>query len=91
MENMNNVAEVANVVEETVVATSPLKKVTPGQGTLLGFAAVGVISTGYFLYKGGKWAISKIKAKATSKAAAEDAPEAQEGAKEVPTDKPTEE
>lgn len=66
MEN-NEIMNVAEVAETTKVLST--KKIGAGEVAILGFAGVGVIASGYALFKGAKWLIGKIKDKQTDKAA----------------------
>ena len=65
---VNEVAEAAGAAVGTSCAT---KKIGVGEGAILGFAGIGIISTCYFGYKGIKWIIAKAKAKKAEKPAQE--------------------
>ena len=87
MENneMINVTEVAEVAGKTMGASCATKKIGVGEGAILGFAGIGVISTCYFGYKGIKWIIGKVKAKKAEKPASETDGPCEEPKAEEPT------
>ena len=70
MENneIMNVTENAELITSSTVTT---KKIGAGEITMIGFAGIGVIASGYGLYKLFKWGIGKIKSKKANKAAQE--------------------
>lgn len=65
--------EIMNVAENTevVAEVAKTKKLDGGTVAVLGFAGVGVLATGYGLYKLVKWGIGKFKDKKAEKAAQE--------------------
>lgn len=55
---------VNNVINEAVEALPVVAEKSKPNGLTIGvltFATIGVVSTGYFLWKGGKWVINKAK------------------------------
>lgn len=79
---VNEVAEAAGAAVGTSCAT---KKIGVGEGAMIGFAGIGVISTCYFGYKGIKWIIGKVKAGK----AAKDVQKPEEAPEEPKAEEPT--
>lgn len=79
--------EIMNVAENTevVAEVAKTKKLDGGTVAVLGFAGVGVLATGYGLYKLVKWGIGKIKDKKAEKAAQELTEAVAEAKAEEPT------
>lgn len=80
-----NEAEVAEAAGAAVGTACATKKIGVGEGAILGFAGVGVLATGYGLYKLIKWGIGKVKAGK----AAKEAPKAEEAKEEAKAEEPT--
>ena len=66
----NNEINVTEMAAEEIKVPST-KKLGAGEITILGFAGVGVLATGYGLYKLVKWGIGKAKAGKAAKATQE--------------------
>lgn len=80
-----NEVEVAEAAGAAAGTSYAVKKISAGEVTILSFAGVGVLATGYGLYKFIKWGIGKVKAGK----AAKEAPKAEEAKEEAKAEEPT--